>query len=129
MNEYLSLASLTAFALAIYLIAFAFSTIRKNPANWGKPLAVLILLGLMLCVLVAVRDGYGFRSDAVIAFTGWQATLFSVLGISILLIGLIAVINRKFVSKSLFVSVFGLFVIKLIVMETIRLVSVVGEVL
>jgi hypothetical protein len=83
----------------------------------------------MLCVLVAVRDGYGFRSDAVIAFTGWQATLFSVLGISILLIGLIALINRKFVSKTLFVSVFGLFMIKLIVMETIRLINVVGEVL
>jgi predicted membrane protein len=67
----------------------------KKSGELGKPLAVLIFLGLMLCVLVAVRDGYGFRSDAVIAFTGWQATLFSVLGISILLIGLIALINRN----------------------------------
>lgn len=127
MNEYLSLASLSSAALAIFLIAFAISVLRKNPAYWGKPLFVLISLGLLLCILVAMRDGYGYRSDAILAFTGWQATLFSVLGTSILLIGLLALINRKMLTKSLFITVFGLFITKLVLMETIRLITIVGE--
>jgi hypothetical protein len=127
MNEYLSLASLSSAALAIFLIAFAISVLRKNPAYWGNPLFVLTSLGLLLCILVAMRDGYGYRSDAILAFTGWQALLFSVLGTSILLIGLFALINRKMLTKSLFITVFGLFITKLVLMETIRLITIVGE--
>jgi len=129
MNEYLSLTSLTSAVLAIFLIAFAISVLRKNPVRWGKPIFVLNFGGLLLCIIVAMRDGYGLRSDAVIDFTGWQATLFSVLGTSILLIGLLALFNRKMLTKSLFITVFGLFMTKLVLMETIRLITIVGRIL
>ena len=126
MNEYLSLASLASVALIIVWLGYAISVIRKNPAHWGRPLAIIIVLGLLLCMVVAMRDGYGFREDAIIAFNGWQSTFFSVIGLSILLIGGFALLNKRFSRKSLFITVFGLFLLKLVMMETIRFISLSG---
>lgn len=126
MNEYLSLASLASVALIIVWLSYAISVILKNPAHWGKPLAIIISLGLLLCMVVAMRDGYGFREDAVIAFNGWQSTFFSLIGVSILLIGLFALINKRLFRKPLFMTVFGLFLLKLGMMETLRFIALSG---
>jgi hypothetical protein len=129
MVKYLSLTSISSGILAILLIAYAVSVIRKNPVHWGKPLSVLIFSGLLLCILVALRDGYGFSSDSVIAFTGWQSTLFSLCGVSILLIGLTALFSKRFSKRPLFISVFAIFMFKLILMETFRFMAFMSEVL
>jgi hypothetical protein len=129
MEKYLSLTSITSGILAILLIAYAVSVILKNPVHWGKSLSVLIFSGLLLCILVAYRDGYGFSSDSVIAFTGWQSTLFFLCGVSILWIGLIALFSKRFSKRSLFISVFSIFMFKLILMETFRLMAFISEVL
>ena len=129
MNEYLSLASLASVALVILWIGYAISTIRKNPAHWGKPLAFIISLGLFLCMVVAFRDGYGFRENAILAIDGWQSMLFSLIGVSILLIGLFALLNKRFSRKPLFITVFGLFLLKLVMMETLRFIALSGMLL
>lgn len=126
MNEYLSLASLVSVAWIIVWLGYAISVIRKNPAHWGKPLAIIISSGLLLCMVVALRDGYGFRQDAIIAFEGWQSTFFSLVGVSILSIGLFALLNKRFSRKPLFITVFGLFLLKLVMMETIRFIALSG---
>lgn len=83
---------------------------------------IVVVVGLGVCIAAAVRDGYGVSPDAVIAFTGLPATLFSLLGAAILGLTVFAMFQQSPASlKPIAVILTTLIAIKLIAMEALRL--------
>lgn len=55
-NFIILLSSLAVFGIWIYAF-FAISK-HKNIENWGRRVFILVVWGLLLCILVAIRDNY-----------------------------------------------------------------------
>jgi len=81
----------------------------------------LFALGLTVCILAALRDGYGFKSDSVISFTGIESMIFSILGASVFVLMAVGLFsNDPNVQSNVFKLISLVFLIKLIAMESIR---------
>jgi hypothetical protein len=110
--------------LGLGLVVYVVVTVKGKPVHWGKPIAIVWGMGLLICILAAWRDGYGFSDTSVIAFTGLPATLFSLLGMSVMVISLTSLFirNQVFRQKA-FIIIAVIFMIKWIAMEAIRILA------
>ncbi len=107
--------------LSAVLVVYIALTIQRKPQKWGTSLAIVWVIGLLICLLAALRDGYGFGESAVLSFTGFSAKLLSSLGLAMTGLTLFALINKNQVFRQkAFLIVSLVFVAKLIIMEAIR---------
>lgn len=108
-------------ALAILSALFVLISLKQNPTSWKLRIIVLFALGITACILAALRDGYGFRSDSVISFTGIESAIFSILGASVfVLTGYGSITKNPSHQKIAFKLIALIFIIKLIAMESLR---------
>lgn len=81
-------------------------------------LIFFVIAGLALCIAAAVRDGYGFKEDAVIPFVGTLSTLLSLFGASLIVLALIGTFTKNLnLQRNLFLLMNLIFVVKLLVVE------------
>jgi len=86
MNQnFFSLINIMTLSLALLFIVFGILTIKKNKGPWGRKIFVTFALGLIVCLLAAFRDGYGLDDNAIIPFVGSLSTIFSLLGLTIVI--------------------------------------------
>lgn len=112
--KYLSL-SLPLFALVI--LGINMIQYRKHQ-SLKFALVFFVIAGLALCIAAAVRDGYGFREDAIIPFVGTLSTLLSVLGASLIVLALVGLFTKNLsLQQNVFLLMNIIFIVKLIVVE------------
>lgn len=81
-------------------------------------LIFFVIAGLALCIAAAVRDGYGFREDAIIPFVGTLSTLLSMLGASLIVLALVGLLTKNLsLQQNVFLLMNLIFVVKLLVVE------------
>jgi len=108
-------------ALAVGSGSFVLITLNQNPTQWKLRIIVLFALGLTVCILAALRDGYGFKSDSVISFTGIESMIFSILGASVFVLTAVGLFSSDpNTQANIFKLISLVFLIKLIAMESIR---------
>ena len=107
--------------LAVLVLGMLGWVLRSNKiSRWS--IVVVVVLGLVVCITAAIRDGYGFSSTAVLEFTGLPALLFSLAGVTLLgLCGLALIHTSQVVRRFALAGVTGLFIVKLVAMELIRI--------
>lgn len=112
--KYLSL-SLPLFALVIFGINMI--QYRKHQ-SLKFALVFFVIAGLALCIAAAVRDGYGFREDAIVPFVGTLSTILSLLGVSLIVLALVGLFTKNLgLQQNVFLIMNLIFVAKLLVVE------------
>ncbi len=121
-TNFFSLINIVTLLLSVLFIVFGIYSIKKNKGYFGRKVVISLLLGFVICITATIRDGYGFSNDSIISFDGNISALFSILGGIIVLISVSLIFNNNIqYRKLIFVIVNIIFVIKLILMELIRL--------
>ena len=122
MKEFSSLSNIMTLLFAAGVI-FNLIITHKRKTHWGRGIVTTSLIGLLVCIFAATRDLYGFE-DAIISFTGIEASILSILGVSILALSISAIfIKSTNYRKNVFYLINFIFIIKLVMMEVIRLIS------
>jgi hypothetical protein len=114
------------------LIFIGFTLKKHNNVNkWGRKVAILTLLGLVVCCLVAVRDGYYLSVQA--SFDKWaavglftldsiQSTTCCIGGAIIALSSLITILVKKQkCRKVIFYVLSATIIIKMLIIEISRM--------
>jgi len=124
-TTFFSLTNLATLLLSLLLILYTGSLIKKERKTYGKQLVLVFFWGLIICILAAFRDGYGFSSDSIISMTGTASTLFSLLGLSLVIAVVSLIFNKKvtYQRKVLFFMTV-IFLFKFVLMEIIRYVVI-----
>jgi len=96
-------------------------TLNRKSKRWGASIGIVWFFGLLICIIAALRDGYGFSETSILSFIGFPATLFTLLGlgVTVLTISTLFVRNQAYRQKA-FILVSMIFLVKLIAMEAIR---------
>lgn len=125
MKDYFNFASLTAFLLSATMIFFIIKTLKSNNLKWEKAIFLSFLLGLVICIVVAFRDHYGIKSGALIPMNSIISTILSILGISLIIstITSLFIKNPKY-HRFVFVIISFTFLVKFIVVEAYRIISI-----
>lgn len=121
-SNFLSLINIATLTLSSLFILFGVITFKRNHESWGKKIFISLSLGLLICLLAAIRDGYGFADNSIIPFIRGLSSIFSLLGMTIVIASLSSIFIKKIsYRKSVFILINGIFIFKLILMEVIRL--------
>lgn len=100
----LDIASLGLLALMLVMILFTVKR-RSEVKSWGKRLFLLWIIGLALCMVVALRDNYHLSvmamtdstvESGVFAADSWQSNLCMILGA----VNMFTVLSALFIKKS-----------------------------
>jgi len=97
-----------------------FGSIQVKSKRISKlQLILFFITGLMICVLAAYRDGYGFSESAVISLSSYWSIILSILGFMIIISTCIGLICQNIIRFKLFLFISVLFVLKLSLVELI----------
>lgn len=125
--HFFSFINITTLVLAVLFLTFGLVSIKKNRGHWGKNIIFGLLFGVIICIVAAIRDGFGFETGSIIAFTGAVSGLLSSLGALIVLSAASTLfVKRNGFRKAVFILINLLFVVKFILMEAIRLSVILG---
>lgn len=107
--------------LSLSLLSFIIMVLKRKSKRWGISIGIVWFFGLLICIIAALRDGYGFSGTSILSFTGFPATLFTLLGlgVTVLTISTLFVKNQAYRQKA-FIFISLIFLVKLIAMEAIR---------
>lgn len=100
---------------AVMLAAWVFVILSAGrDAKWGAFVLAQAIFGLFLvCVMAVLRDGYGFREDALFDFKGKDTNILSIAGALILIPSVIAlIVGNPVVLRAVFVSTTVIFAFK-----------------
>lgn len=93
---------------------------RKKITKWGRLTALFIISGIAVSAVSAMRDQFA-APQAVFALTSFQATICSVAGGLIILIGLVSIFfKNQNIKKSMLMTLFALFLIQVFTVEISR---------
>lgn len=80
------------------------------------------MIGLLICIMAAYRDGYGFSDSSIIPLSSLLSTMLSILGLSLFVITVVGVISKnKQMKLQMFTMMILVFVIKFATVEMIVL--------
>lgn len=107
--------------LSLSLLSFIIRVLKRKSKRWGISIGIVWFFGLLICIIAALRDGYGFSETSILSFTGFPATLFTLLGLGVtaLTISTLFVKNQAYRQRA-FIFISLIFLVKLIAMEAIR---------
>ncbi|GAA2184160.1 hypothetical protein GCM10009785_30920 [Brooklawnia cerclae] len=93
-----------------------------SDARWGAFVLAQAVFGLfVVCIMAALRDGYGFRKDALFDFKGRDTNILSIAGALILVPSVIALIlGNPVVLRIVFASTTAIFAFKAVYVESHR---------
>lgn len=117
------LATVVPVTAAVWLLASIITIVVADAdANWRGLVLAQALTGLFLvCIMAALRDGYGLRPDALIPFKGRQTNMLSIAGALVLVPALLAVIiGNVGLLRLVFVTTTVIFVLKACYVEYLR---------
>lgn len=80
------------------------------------------MIGLLICIMAAFRDGYGFTDSSIIPLSSLLSTMLSILGLSLFVIMVVGILSKNTQMKiNLFTVMILIFVIKFVTVEMIVL--------
>ncbi|HET6785794.1 MAG TPA: hypothetical protein VFH18_07200 [Erysipelotrichaceae bacterium] len=80
------------------------------------------MIGLLICIMAAFRDGYGFTDSSIIPLSSLLSTMLSILGLSLFVITVVGVLSKnKQMKLQMFMMMILVFVIKFATVEMIVL--------
>lgn len=80
------------------------------------------MIGLLICIMAAYRDGYGFSDSSIIPLSSLLSTMLSILGLSLFVITVVGVLSKnKQMKLQMFMMMILVFVIKFVTVEMIVL--------
>lgn len=80
------------------------------------------MFGLLICIMAAYRDGYGFSDSSIIPLSSLLSTMLSILGLSLFVITVVGVLSKnKQMKLQMFMMMILVFVIKFVTVEMIVL--------
>lgn len=107
--------------LSLFLLSFIVLTLKRKSNRWGFSIAMVWFFGLLICVIAALRDGYGFSETSVLSFSGFPAALFSLLGLGVTVIPILTLfIRNQTYRQKAFILISVIFLVKFTAMEAIR---------
>lgn len=105
---------------AIIWLILSINQVRLNKVS-RIPFIIYFMFGLFICILAALRDGYGF-SESIIPLESITSTLLSVLGLLLFIIMIFGTFSKNQLLKTrLFTLMIIIFVSKFIYVELIML--------
>lgn len=105
------------------MLVFIGITIAKYKSidKWGRRIGAFMVWGLLVCIFVATRDGYGFSSIPVIAMDSIQSTLCCIGGGLLALLSISSIfIKKQRYRKFCFFALSCVFIAKMFVIEAYR---------
>jgi hypothetical protein len=120
MKYILSIEVYLTFAL---LLANTIIIFKKKKTLFGREIAKVFFFGLLLCIVAAVRDDYA-TATPLIPINGMVSTLLTLLGLSLAVMAISSVFVRsQKYRKTVFIAMNVIFICKFIIMEIVRLIS------
>lgn len=106
---------------AIIWLGLSIYQLRTKKITTGI-FAIYFIIGLVICIGAAFRDGYGFSESSLIPLSSTLSLVLSTLGLALFIITVLGIISKNQLLKSrLFVCMISIFVIKFVVVEMIAL--------
>lgn len=125
MKEYFNIIGLIALILIGLMIYYIIRTLKSKNVKWRKAVIFSFFFGLFICMVVSLRDGYGFSDNPMIPMESVVSTVLSILGISNIIVAIISIFkkNDKY-HKFAFIYISSVFIIKLLLVEIIRIIYI-----
>lgn len=80
------------------------------------------MFGLLICIMAAYRDGYGFSDSSIIPLSSLFSTVLTILGLSLFVIMVVGILSKNIQTKTnVFTVMILIFVIKFATVEMIVL--------
>ncbi|MHB1483821.1 MAG: hypothetical protein ACYCYI_04070 [Saccharofermentanales bacterium] len=108
--------------LILGMLAFIVYAIKNGTYifKWGRLIVLLIVVGIAISALSAVRDAY-MMPDAVFLVNSWQSSICSIAGGAVILTGIISIFIKKQHGKRYCFNIISfLFIIQVLVVEISR---------
>ena len=125
MKEYFNTLGITTLVFIVLTFYFIVRTLRKKEVNWGKAILFGFFFGLFICILAALRDGYGFSDNAMIEINSSLSSILSIFGFILFILAITSVFlkGNKY-RKLIFILMVLTFIIKFVIVEYARIVYI-----
>jgi hypothetical protein len=102
---------------ALIWLAVAIYQLRTNKIS-SRVFIAYFIIGLVICIMAAYRDGYGFSDASLIPLSSTLSTGLSTLGLLLFVITFVGVFNKSLDNKTrLFALMIFIFVLKFLIVE------------
>lgn len=106
---------------ALIWLALSIYQLRTKKIT-SRTFIAYFMIGLIICITAAYRDGYGFSDSSVIPLSSLLSTVLSILGLSLFVITVVGVTSKnKQMKLQMFTMMILIFVIKFATVEMIVL--------